>query len=161
MGGNPVVAKIDSNEPANVLAQVASHSAPPKAGSRHWHYRKLALIFGGSCIVLGGGAYGYKWFTAKPASANAQPEAQAVASAPTPEPTWTEPPSIKDDSPIELPPVRPVKAELPEVPTIPEVTAGPIKPPADSDKSTKATTFGADKTETGIAPILPPTTGDG
>src|SRR4029078_13738095 len=74
MGGNPVETKVEAPKVADVLAAVAGVPAPPKGGglwAKFWHYRKLAMILGGSGLILGGGGYGYKYFNANPGKANA------------------------------------------------------------------------------------------
>ncbi|HEX3148321.1 MAG TPA: hypothetical protein VHR66_09580 [Gemmataceae bacterium] len=132
MGGNPVETKVEVPNVTDVLAAAAGVPTPPpkKAGlwAKAWHYRKLAMIIGGSGITLGGAGYGYKYFTATPGKANA--EVAAVASKPE-EPKGL-PPTVKDD-PWALPPVTPVKGEMPVPPAkatdivIPEVATPPTK----------------------------------
>src|SRR5207248_2515100 len=136
MGGNPVEMKVEAGKPADVLAAVAGVPTPPKAGglwAKVWHHRKLALILGGSGLVLGGGGYGYKYFT--PGRANAQPELPAVASAPEP---------VKP---------KPTKTtDLPDVPTL-DLPVPPA-PGNDGRKTTK------DNDGPGLPVIqLPPTPG--
>ena len=140
MGGNPVETKVEVPSVTDVLAAAAGvpNPIPPKSGgllAKAWHYRKLALILGGSGITLGGGSYGYKYFTASPAKANAQ---VAVVTPKQEEPNPL-PGSIKEDRWSAMPEVTPVKSEAPVVPdikgpglTIPEVKMPVIKPAAPS-----------------------------
>jgi hypothetical protein len=163
MGGNPVENKVEAARPADVLAAAAGIPTPPNAGglwAKFWRHRKLALLLGGAGLALGGGGYGYKYFTAIPGRANAQPDTAAVASASMPEAPKPIAPSVRDEAPIDLPAVKPVKTELPDVP---DVNLPAVKPPADTDKRVKPTIFGSDKTDTEpavIAPILPPNPDD-
>lgn len=135
MGGNPVETKVDVPQAAAAaLAEAAGTPAAVPTRSVFAalrKYRKLALILGGAGITAAGGGYGYKYFTANPGRANAQPEAPAVAAKPEAPPVIIKPdetkPPVLDETPLSLPPVIPVKNESP---ALPDVTPPPVKSPA-------------------------------
>jgi hypothetical protein len=91
------------------VALTSPATAPVAAAKVGWwaarSRKRLALVAGGAAIVLAGGAYGYKYFTAQPGKATAQ----------------SDPPVVAEAKPEATPPVRltPPNEERPD-----------IKPPA-------------------------------
>ena len=174
MGVNPLETKIEAPKAADVLAAAAGVPTPAQVSGlwgKVWRHRKLAIILGGSGIALGGGAYGYKHFTATPGTVNA--DTPAVVSAKLEEPPFL-PPSVKDESPFTMPAVVPVKGEGPApgiaMPTSKlgpegERRATPATKPDDTDlPPIEFPAIAVDKTKTvktndGPTLVLPPNPG--